>query len=194
MGRIDGVTSTHKSDPSAGNRDGFQFSQPRLSWRSGRIAKRAVIRLSLVLVFAVAQGFSLGCSRSRPEAETASRPHVEDDASVIPLAAGQTLAIPCEARLSIGHLRRGGCRKCQFWLQNPGKDPISLGKTSVSCDCVSLDVDGRTIPGGERRSASLRIDLSDQPTFTGGLSLECKLAESATFSSVLTVLVEVMVD
>jgi len=170
-----------------------------LNWRPATGAHfpqapaKILLRAFFLLILLVSHGASLGCSGKRAGAESLPTSVAEAGAKIVELSEGQTVSIPCEARLKLGHLPRGGRRVIQFWLQYTGKDEIVIGPIETSCECLSVAVDTPTIPPGRKVRATATVDFTHDPTFAGALSLEGTVA-TAGKSPAFVVQVEVTVE
>jgi hypothetical protein len=77
------------------------------------------------------------------------------------------------ARINMGTVAQGGRKQATFTLTNPGNRTIDLAKIDTSCPCLTVDVPLR-IPPSDKVEGRAKLDLSDEPNFTGEVAIEIK--------------------
>ena len=59
-----------------------------------------------------------------------------------------------------------------FVVSNPGPVAVTLGTFRTSCDCLRVELDATRVEPGAEVGGRAVIDLSHEPDFSGGLSLD----------------------
>lgn len=77
------------------------------------------------------------------------------------------------SRIDMGNVRQGGRKQANFTLTNSGSRTIDLARTDSSCPCLTVDVPLRIAPG-EDVVGTAKLDLRDEPNFTGEVAIEIK--------------------
>lgn len=73
----------------------------------------------------------------------------------------------------MGEVSRGGRKQAGFSLTNPGTQVIELARIESTCPCLTIDVP-RCLAPGEQVSGRAKVDLRDEPNFTGEVSVGVK--------------------
>jgi hypothetical protein len=77
------------------------------------------------------------------------------------------------ARINMGEVAQGSCKDADFTLTNWGTRTIELARIDTSCPCLTVDVPPRIFPG-EQVEGRAKLDLRDEPNFTGDLAIEIR--------------------
>lgn len=77
------------------------------------------------------------------------------------------------ARINLGEVAQGGRKDATFTLTNSGTRTIELARIETSCPCLTVDVPLR-IPPGEQVESRAKLDLRDEPNFTGEVAIEIR--------------------
>jgi len=71
----------------------------------------------------------------------------------------------------MGEVAQGGRRDATFTLTNSGTQAIQLARIDTSCSCLTVDVPLHISPG-EQVEGRAKLDLRDEPNFTGEVAIE----------------------
>jgi hypothetical protein len=74
--------------------------------------------------------------------------------------------------LDFGTMPQGERGEIVFWLDNPNPETVEIAEIGSSCDCFRIDLDKRTVPGGEKIRAVAHLELDKEPRFSGELQPE----------------------
>ena len=74
------------------------------------------------------------------------------------------------ASIDMGEVAPGGQKQATFSLTNSGSQAVELAKIDSSCPCLMVDVPSRIAPG-EQVVGRAKLDLRDEPNFTGDLAI-----------------------
>ncbi len=85
----------------------------------------------------------------------------------------RSLLIAEPTTIDLDEVPRGGRKQAAFSLTNPGAQTIELARIESSCPCLTMGVPRRLAPG-EQVSGRVKVDLRDEPHFTGEVSVEIK--------------------
>lgn len=152
-----GVNARTVCDGSLPSEDAAQARVcPRLS------AKKWLMLFGCLLVAMGCNGRKAARGSGRPLAAMAGQP---------PTASLLLEANP--ARIEMGEVAQGGRKEARFTLTNSGTRAIVLSRIETSCDCLSVDVPLRVEPG-EQVVGRVKLDLRDEPNFTGDLGIEIR--------------------
>lgn len=82
------------------------------------------------------------------------------------------------ALIDLGTIVAGGRAEAPLWLANDSDSPIDIGRVRTNCPCIRVELDERRIGRHQRVRATVQLDLSDDPEFTGGLCPEFCVLDS----------------
>jgi hypothetical protein len=85
-----------------------------------------------------------------------------------------TLLAASQPKIDFGTIRKGGKAEATIWLYNPGEKTVQFAAVNTSCDCFQVNVQAKEVQPGGKISATAKVDLTDEPNFTGGLCLEAE--------------------
>lgn len=75
-------------------------------------------------------------------------------------------------------VRAGARSKAQLWLTNHSDSCIDIASVRVSCPCLTVRLSKQRLEPREKVEAIVWIDLSEEPSFIGGLCPEIELLDS----------------
>lgn len=75
------------------------------------------------------------------------------------------------ARIQMGEVAQGGCKDATFTLTNSEAQTIELARIDTSYPCLTVDVPLH-ISTGEQVEGRAKLDLRDEPNFTGEVAIE----------------------
>lgn len=131
---------------------------------------RSVRALRLVLVACVAATPSLsGCNRGVGGGATPAQP-----LGKLSACPAVTLLEPSESTIDFGVVPKAARREQEFWLTNPGGEPVDIGKIETTCDCLVIDLPTRVIPPSAKVAARAKLDLTHEDDFHGHLGIEVR--------------------
>lgn len=81
--------------------------------------------------------------------------------------------------IDLGSVACGGSAEARFDVINSGDSPIEIVRVETSCGCVSVKLLERTIAPHRSVAAIMRLNLSNDPDFEGGLCPEIRLFDNA---------------
>lgn len=79
------------------------------------------------------------------------------------------IAEPATVRLDA--VRAGGRANARVSVRNTTANGVTIAKLTTTCDCVSVDLVGRTIRPGSAIEADVVLDLAKEPDFVGKLAV-----------------------
>ncbi|MGH7193463.1 MAG: hypothetical protein ACREJM_08010, partial [Candidatus Saccharimonadales bacterium] len=75
--------------------------------------------------------------------------------------------------IDFGSLTPGQCAHRQVILRNGDSSTWRVAKIVKSCECITIvDLSGTDVAPGDAVRATVQLDLSDQPRFSGGICAE----------------------
>lgn len=116
-----------------------------------------------------------GCGAGNAEPPPAPSHSVASDATPVSGGSAGTpfaLLTASQAELDFGTLPQGGKGAITFTLKNTGASDVEVERIETSCPCFTIELKKNTIGPGEEVTATARVDLASEPSFTGALRLE----------------------
>lgn len=97
-------------------------------------------------------------------------------------------------KLDLGTLPRGGKRETTVRLKNNGATEVRLGEVRTSCECLEVVVDSQLVRPRETVIATVKVDFTTTPKFSGTLQLQAEGRAKQHDASGFVLLVNVEVE
>jgi len=89
-------------------------------------------------------------------------------------ASGAALAIAAPRAINMGEVPASGCKEVAFTLTNSGPVPLIVARIETSCHCLKIELPNHILAPGGQIIGNARLDLREEPNFTGSLSGEVR--------------------
>jgi hypothetical protein len=76
------------------------------------------------------------------------------------------------AVVDFGNVLQASQNETTVWLTNATSEPIEVAELRTSCPCLDIDFSPRMIAPGERRAASVLLDLNRELRFAGDVEIQ----------------------
>jgi hypothetical protein len=87
--------------------------------------------------------------------------------------------VSIESPLNLGEVPAGGRKQCDFGLMNRTGSPVEVVQIETSCDCLTIALPSRVVSPDQKVEGRARLDLREEPRFTGKLSIRVRGKEKS---------------
>jgi hypothetical protein len=87
-------------------------------------------------------------------------------------ATNSSSLLACRSTLSLGVIDHGQAAEAVLTLENPRKSAVEVSRIETTCPCLRVTPDSIRVGPRTGGSVTVRFDTSEEPDFSGGLSID----------------------